>query len=329
MLSPMKSLIRFADHIVSKTYLRFFQEKNSLIIFYFHGILRNKLDINLNVLNPQSHGGVTIERLRQLIEYFLRHNYIFVSPNDILSCLSQNKRYTMITFDDGYFNNQYVLPILREYKIPAVFFLSVNHIKYNKCFWWDVLYRERVKLGSPIRKVALEIESLKLKTSDEIESYVFNLFGKKSFKPISDIDRPFTVSELKDFSRDKYVFLGNHTVDHAILTNYPPESVKWQILGAQAAISEITGITPMIISYPSGKYSDDVITISKKLGLKLGATIEPKKNYFSKITKSDDLMLLGRFYLGGDNGNFKGQFEVARSDVSFHNIVKNWKRKGF
>jgi len=28
-----------------------------------------------------------------------------------------------------------------------VFLISSNYIKYNKCFWWDVLYRKGKKRG--------------------------------------------------------------------------------------------------------------------------------------------------------------------------------------
>lgn len=312
MKKDIASIIKLPDLMFSQIYLKFFQEKNSLITFLFHGLFRNEKEITLNLVDPQP--WITVEQFRQFVEYYLDHGYTFISQNDILNGLNNDKKHIMITFDDGYYNNKYALPILKEYQIPAVFFISTSHVKYNKCFWWDVLYRERIKLGMSLRNISHEQNQLKLKKSEEIERYLIDMFGAKAFKPIDDIDRPFTLSELKDFSKEKYVFLGNHTSDHAILTNYPLDGIKLQILAAQNTIYDITGITPIIISYPDGGYSAEVIRISKEIGLKLGVTVDPKKNYLPIDYQSNDCMRLGRFRLS-DNDNLIKQCELFRSDI--------------
>lgn len=310
--------IKLVDCIFSQAYLRFFQEKNSLITFLFHALFRNEKEISLNVGHPQE--GITIRQFSQFIEYYLNHRYIFISPNDILSGLNNDKKYVLISFDDGYFNNKYSLPILKEYGIPAVFFIAANHVKYNRCFWWDVLYRKRIKLGTSVKDISREQQQLMSKTNEEIERYIKDLFGEKAFKPICDIDRPFTPSELKDFSKEKYVFLGNHTSDHAILTNYSPTGIKSQILSAQNTIYDITGIKPIIISYPIGDYSNEVIRISKEIGLKLGITVDSKKNYLPIDFQGNGSMHLGRFVLGGNNDLIK-QCEMFRSDIVLYDTV--------
>ena len=226
------------DYAFSRTYLKFFQEKNSLIAFTFHNLFRNEKEISLNIVDPIQR--ITMDHFRQFVEYYLNHDYTFVSPNDILNGLDNDKKYIMITFDDGHFNNQYVLPILREYKVPAVFFISINNVVNNKCFWWDVLYRERKKEGKSERAISQECKKLKEKTNGQIEKYLEDTFGGEAFKPVSNIDRVFTRSELKDFSKEKYVFLGNHTIDHTILTNCSSNEIESQILSAQNAIYEIS-----------------------------------------------------------------------------------------
>lgn len=313
-------VIELADQTFSQAYLSFFQEKNSLITFLFHSLFRNEKEISLNIVNPQQ--GITIQHFRKFLDYYLSHGYIFISPNDILNNLNNDKKYILITFDDGYFNNQYVLPILKEYSISAVFFISSSHIKHNKCFWWDVLYRERMKQCTPVKDMFREELSLKLRTNEEIEKYIKDIFGEKAFRPICDTDRPFTPSELKNFSNEKYVFIGNHTSDHAILTNYSAEDIKAQIVNAQNAIHEITGVTPIIISYPNGNYSKKIVKISKEVGLKLGITVDYKKNYLPIDFESDDHMRLGRFLLYGDNNLIKQCERIRGSDVSLMKILK-------
>ena len=89
---------------------------------------------------------MTVEKFRQFIDYYVKHDYIFVSPDDIQNGLDPGKNSTFsLLLKDGYYNNNLALPILKEYNIPALFFISSNHIKQNKCFWWDVVYRQRNK----------------------------------------------------------------------------------------------------------------------------------------------------------------------------------------
>ncbi len=319
------SIARLIDRNYAKCYLNLVNEKKSLISFYFHGIYRDHKEIDLNIADPEANRGMTIEHFKQLVEHFLKNNFIFISPDDILNGLENNKNNILITFDDGYFNNKSVLPILKEYMIPAVFFISANHVKYQKCFWWDVIYRERRKSGVSLKRISHEIEQLKSKRYDEIEKYVIDEFGAKALKPISDIDRPFTSEELREIAKNKYVFIGNHTSDHAILTNYSSDEIRTQIIDAQNTIYDITKIRPNVISYPNGNYSDEVMSISKKLGLKLGFTIEAKKNYLPINAKN--LMCLGRFALNGSK-DIIDQCRVARSDFRLLSILKSMERKG-
>lgn len=312
------SSIKLADRLFSYCYLKFFPERNSLSIFGFHGIFRNEKEMALNLVDPQWR--ITIQHLRQFVEYYLQHDYTFLSSDDILKGLDKNKKYILITFDDGYFNNTHALSILNEYEIPAVFFISSNYVKYNKCFCWDIIYRERKKSGAPLKNILREQQQLKSKTNEEIEKYTIEIFGERAFKPISDIDRPFSPAELRSFSKEKYVFLGNHTSDHAMLTSYSPERMRLQILNAQNDIYDITGIMPLVIAYPYGSYSSEVIRISKEVGLKLGVTVSPRKNYLPVDLKHDSAMQLGRFtFLANDE--FTKQCEDLRSETIIYSKI--------
>jgi peptidoglycan/xylan/chitin deacetylase (PgdA/CDA1 family) len=321
----IKYSIKRADKMLSQFYLSFFSEKNSLITFLFHGLFQSEKEISLNLKHPLE--GITIEHFCLFVEYYLNHDYIFISPEDILNGLRNDKKYILITFDDGYFNNQHALPILKKYKIPAVFFISANHVKYNKSFWWDILYRESIKRGLLIKHIMHEEEKLKSKTNEDIEDYLKNRFGEGVSKPISDIDRPFTPSELKDFSKEKYVFIGNHTCDHAILTNYFSNDIESQIRKAQNIINDITGVSPNIISYPNGNYSKEIISISKGVGLKLGITVDLKKNHLPIDFRGNNPMRLGRFVLVG-NERLINQCEMIRSDIAVCNTIKNLLKGG-
>jgi len=232
------------------------------------------------------------------IEYYLENNYKFVSPNDILKGLKKDERYVLITFDDGYYNNINALPVLKEYDVPAVFFVCINHIKQNRSFWWDIIYRERIKRRSTKEEILREVTSLEPKTNEEIEKHIEKAFGRNIFTPKSDIDRPFSPQELKEFANQKkHVVIGNHTMNHEVLPPLSKEKIEYEISYTQSEIKKIIGEAPIVISYPYGKFSNKVIRISKKCGLKLGVTSESKKNYLP----IKDLFKIYRFALIGNN----------------------------
>jgi peptidoglycan/xylan/chitin deacetylase (PgdA/CDA1 family) len=314
------STIKTVDQKLSLLSLKMLQEKNSLIILLFHGLFLDETEITSNVVAPQQR--VTTQHFRQILDHFLRHDYTFVAPCDIVSGLNRQKRYVLITFDDGYFNNIRALPILKEFQAPAVFFISINHVTENKSFWWDVLYRERMKQGKPVTDILIECEQLKSKTSKEIENYLLRWFGDKALQPLTDFDRPFRAAELKEFATDKLVFLGNHTSDHAILTNYRDDDIKTEISSAQNAIQTLTGQLPIIIAYPDGRYSDQIIRISEREGLLLGVTGEPRKNYLPLDSTRGQSMRLGRFTLVGSDA-ITTQCELIRSDVRLYRVLRN------
>jgi peptidoglycan/xylan/chitin deacetylase (PgdA/CDA1 family) len=148
-------------------------------------------------------------------------------------------------------------------------------------------------------------------------------FGIDSLKPRGDIDRPMTVGELRELARHPLVHIGNHTRDHAILENYDSTGAKSQIAGAQEDLKEWTGDAPLMIAYPNGNCSAKVIDASRCAGLRLGISIEPRKNLLSATGGVDDdiAMRLGRFTPWGGI-DIESQCRVFRSDFS----LENWLR---
>ena len=159
-------------------------------------------------------------------------------------------------------------------------------------------------------------EFLEFKVSDEI------------LKPRNDYDRPFNISELKDFSREPYVIIGNHTADHAVLTNCSKDEAKYQIEKAQNDLENIIGERPKYLSYPNGNYSNDVIKIAKDLGLKLGFSMVRKKNDLP-FKESSYLYRINRFMLSSlcnieqDGLLFKSNYSLYNISINFYTRLNN------
>ena len=299
------------------------QESPALVSFLFHSLFQDERERNRDLLDPQQ--GITMKMFRRFVEYFLEKGYLFVSPEDLLGGIATSGKYILLTFDDGYCNNLRSIPVLEEFGVPAVFFLSTNHIQHQKSFWWDVLFREFRKRGRSERDRLRAIARYKQMRSPDIELELKKDFGQDALKPVSDLDRPLQVNEVRELAKHRLVWFGNHTKDHAILTNYSRVEIDEQIQGAQKAIEEWIGKAPEIIAYPNGAHSEDVVSAALGTGLRLGVTTRSGKNRLPLFRNSKPAMGLSRFTLWGDR-EVEPQCRISRSDVSIAQFLGG--RKG-
>jgi peptidoglycan/xylan/chitin deacetylase (PgdA/CDA1 family) len=312
MIATIQKLVRSADAAVARAYLAMRREQNALMPFLFHSLFRNQREMDLNVVEPLER--TTVAQFRQFVEYYLEHGYRFVSPAEVLEGLSPSGKYALITFDDGYYNNTLARAVLEEFQVPAVFFISTNHVRQNKCFWWDVFFRERLAQGATRRQIYRETVGLKGMRTEEIEAMLVERFGAGALTPRGDVDRPFTPPELREFAACPYVHLGNHTANHAILTNYTPEEVREQVAGAQKALAEMTGVTPTAIAYPNGAHDPRIVEICREVGLRLGVTVRPHKTTLPIKAGWEGMLRIGRFCPNGD-APMVSQCRTYRSDL--------------
>jgi peptidoglycan/xylan/chitin deacetylase (PgdA/CDA1 family) len=319
MIAAIQNFVRVTDAVVARAYLALFRERNALLSFLFHSLFRDEAEMELNLVDPLER--TMVRHFREFIEYYLENGYRFVGPDELLEGLDPSGKYALITFDDGYYNNMLALPVLEEYGVPAVVFVSTNHVCEQKNFWWDVLYRERTAQGATPRQIYNEAMHLKVLRSCELEAVLVERFGPSAFIPHGDIDRPFRPDELRALAGHPLVHLGNHTADHAILTNYTPEQAHDQIVRAQEALREMTGISPSVIAYPNGAHSRPILQACGELGLKLGFTVRPEKNPLPLGLHPNGLLRLGRFAPLG-NGQIARQCRTYRSDLQLYSTFR-------
>jgi peptidoglycan/xylan/chitin deacetylase (PgdA/CDA1 family) len=315
MIASIQRLIRRADCLVARAYLSVVPERGGLLAFLFHSLFRDEREIALNQVDPLQR--TTVAQFRAFLAYYRAHGYTFVGPDE-LDGLEPGGKYALVTFDDGYYNNTRALPVLEEFRAPAVFFISTDHVREGKSFWWDVLYRERVAQGASPRQVYREAVALKSLTTEAIEAELVRRFGPDALRARGDVDRPFTPDELRAFARHPLVRLGNHTANHAILTNYSADEARAQILRAQDALEAMTGTRPRTIAFPNGARSDAVLRACAELGLRAGFTIRPAKN---ALPAAPGLVQVDRFALH-DELPVETQCRTCRSDVLLYGLLR-------
>ena len=319
MIEMIQNFVRGTDAAVARAYLAMFRERNGVLAFLFHSLFRDESEMSRNAIDPLER--TTVAKFAELISYYLEHGFHFIGPDELLSDLDPSRKYVAITFDDGYFNNSLALPILEKFGVPATFFIATDNVLQNKCYWWDVLYRERLAQGAHPRQIYLDAIAMKSMRTEQIESELKAKFGDQAFQPRGDIDRPFTPTELREFSSNKWVHLGNHTANHAILTNYTLDEVSRQVQGAQDSLQEMTGKTPIAIAYPNGANNPQIVQACREIGLKVGFTVRPAKNIIPLGEKSSDLMRLHRFCPTAD-GPIVSQCRTYRSDFLLYGMLR-------
>lgn len=300
------------------------EKRGSLLSFLVHGVFRSAEEAQSDLLDPQQ--GFTVEMLRTLIRHFTREGYRFVSPEDLAKRLWHRGRYVLLTFDDGYYNNIRALPVLEEFGVPAVFFISTDHVKHGKAFWWDVVYREFKKRGRLEEEIRCTVAEYKTRKTSEIESDLRARFGRDALTPAGDLDRPFTPFELHQFANHPLVSLGNHTRNHAILTNYSAVEVKNEIWGCQEGIRQITGKTPRVIAYPDGRDSAAIRAAAREAGMQFGLSVRPGRNCLPLDSATDEALQMKRFTLWGDL-DIEAQARVSRSGFSLYRLLHGIRNK--
>lgn len=321
MKRAVKKIIASADYSIASVLSQLLSERGQLIMVVFHSIFLNEDEVSANLIAPQQ--GVRITHFERFLKHFLGREYVFVSPVDIQRGLDHRKNYILVTFDDGYYNNTRVLPLLKTYSVPAVFFISTSHILEGKCFWWDVVHRERIRQGLSDRAICSERRFLNTQKNHQIEEYIMNEFGPESLRPMGDMDRPFTPSELKSFAAEKLVHIGNHTHEHAILTNYDSAETRFQLLQCQNTIRDIIGKEPIMVSYPNGYYNSKVLEATQQAGFRLGVSLKPFTN---RLSHKGDMLQLGRYILWG-NDEIEKQCAVFCSKFSLqHSLQRMYKQ---
>ena len=295
-----------------------FRSAPGLLIFAFHNLFASAEEVAQGLLDPQQ--SMTVPMFRAFIADFQNHGYRFVSPDEIITGLESRGRYATITFDDGYANNLRALPALEEFRTPAVFCISANHVLAGKPFWWDVLYREARKRSWSARRLERARAALKRLRTEDAEKKVITEFGNAAFHAVSDLDRPLTPSELRNFASHSLVHIGNHTYDHAILGNYSENEVAEQIQNAQQSLGEMTGKLPKVIAYPNGNVSAQIERAARDAGIRLGLTIRAGKNRIPRLVSTTPYLRLRRFTLAGDR-DIQSQCVVARAPVSLQSAM--------
>lgn len=237
----------------------------------------------------------SLEQLKIFIEILLSNGYTFITPSDISNGLIHQKKYIMITFDDGYYSTIYAVQLFKEYGLKLTVLISPYYLYNQVSYWSDVFYRE-VERHTSTSTNAFSKKFLELRYMSQVEreDFLIKNFGKCSLKSWNDGDRPLSINELKELYAFGNVEIGNHTMTHTALCGLSEKQVRREIVDAQETICKELGVQAQSIAYPYGYFDETSRQVCEKLGFKYGLTTE-NKIHSIKSLKVDSFMHIGRF----------------------------------
>lgn len=212
-------------------------------------------------------------------------------------------RAAVLTFDDGYQNNyQYAFPILKEYKLPATFFLTTDLVDGKTPLWVDTLeyaighargpllrisnkgkeetfsveaYEDRVQADMVLRDCLKRIPQSE---AEILLGKIVNAAGanlQESF--LSSPYAGITWEEAREMERAGMAF-APHTRSHPILSRIPVSNAKEEILFSKKRLQEELDAPLNIFAYPNGQPSDytpEIVSIIQEVGFRAALTTIP------------------------------------------------------
>jgi len=266
-----------------------------LIVLNYHRItpdVRSFVsDFDDNVFGP------TVSNFRHQMA-FLKENAHIISIDDLkdisINGQKPSRPSVLITFDDGYKDNYTLaLPILKEYRIPALFFIPTRNLIERRVGWWDeisyIIKRAKagiISLGEPLnRDVVIGEDRHKVKSE---LMYMMKTTPFLNLDELIDtmaaatgIDRPslkeqnaelMTLQELREMIK-LGMKIGSHTHSHHILANIDEDSQYQELSYSKEILEKELGVGVSAISYPVGRhdsFNNQTKWLAKQAGYEFG-----------------------------------------------------------
>ncbi|MCP1663264.1 peptidoglycan/xylan/chitin deacetylase (PgdA/CDA1 family) [Methanocalculus sp. AMF5] len=202
-----------------------------------------------------------------------------------------------VTFDDGFKNNYTVAaPILKEYNIPAAFYVCSGVINTTMMFWVDML-EDAINLSEKEKITIFLDKEIIFNISDNfnkflsytyIKDYCKKVKKNKKDKIVQSVIKETGVEpsvdhatnylklswdELMKMDRDPLFTIGGHSMYHDILTRFDSDDKTFMDLDLSIRLLEYNlGHKIFHYSYPEGQndhYNMKVITKLKELSIRV------------------------------------------------------------
>lgn len=216
---------------------------------------------------------------------YLNNHYEIISIEEFEERLLKQQfsgREIVLTFDDGYANNLYVVaPVLNKLHLPFTVFVSVEHVEKGQFFPTSV--NRIITKGAGLQRISIPSKGLEFILSNEKErnqacgtiSHLLKTLPVREVKAITsdligNVDtstwedlknryksvQPMTWDEVKKLS-DAGATIGSHCMWHICChTNQDEKDLEFQISESKRQLEQHLGKECKYFAYPNGDYTD-------------------------------------------------------------------------
>ncbi|MCP4501378.1 MAG: polysaccharide deacetylase family protein [Deltaproteobacteria bacterium] len=228
----------------------------------------------------------------------------FVHPGEALTSLSKGTRLAhgvaVLTFDESFAATaELALPVLRDLKVPALFFVSTGHFDGRETLWDQAIHTlvdevspaplsvpwvDRVlQTDSPTsraravrRLLMLLIKLDEHRLVDRLMELNERAGSPKRFFPL---DRMLTDVEVERLSQDPMVSIGAHGHLHLPFGSISDEALERELVLPREMLQKLCGSAfADVVSYPFGRLphvGKRAITRAREVGYRAGLTALP------------------------------------------------------
>lgn len=229
----------------------------------------------------------------------------------------------LVTFDDGYKNNQTVAgPILEKYGAPGLIFIPTDFISTGKTFWWtrvsDVMRNIDTTAWKSLANRKLPKPVLEIIAAEDLASWPSRLRARRRLAMwIDQQPNPeptlTTIESVTDTAQTGYTQphmslsdwdditamssntfnFGSHTHTHPHLTKLTDSDLEAELETGRQELSRRLGQCPISLAYPAGDFDERVAAAASDAGFELAFT-----TVSGIIDRQSNRMQLPRIYLG-------------------------------
>ena len=222
---------------------------------------------------------------------YIKKHFTVVTLDDLAEILKgkiTDKRYALITFDDGYIDNySKAFPILLKNEIAATFFLATNFMNNAEIPWWDkiaylvrhaqvdeikldnwpdIITLSKMDIATSIRKV---LDIVKINNGSTIEEMLIEL-ERKLYIPNAELVDKEPLFMSWDMAREMQnagMNFGSQTCSHRIMSHLSIVEQNHEAKASKELIEKELNSNIKAFAYPVGgkdSFTADTIDIIKK-----------------------------------------------------------------
>jgi peptidoglycan/xylan/chitin deacetylase (PgdA/CDA1 family) len=187
-----------------------------------------------------------------------------------------------ITFDDGWRDNfEHAYPVLQRHKIRCSIYLAVNFIGSMREMWQERLWRASQLPGFAAATLQVCHRSLAgyadartfflqqpSPAAEEWTARIGDALGVASATTRAFMNWE-EVSQMEDL-----VEFGSHTVNHLLLKNSDPDTIRAELAESKAILSQRLRRPTIGVAYPWGAVNQTVCDLAGEIGYEYGLTVQ-------------------------------------------------------